>query len=185
MIMMFNCVIQNLLYGLFATCILQVLVPAPHYQVKGELFAVINGSEPGDCIMEGDTLILICRIKDVEGTGATVWTGSDPIFNCPNENSIANRRVHLFHQAFQNPAIPDSRVFCTDNVVGQIVEYNGTHYTSRLTVSTTQQINAGVISCHSYYETEITGQVQISVGGEFNFSTILIQWHKQWGVYKK
>ncbi len=138
-----------------------------------ELFYVINGTEPGDCIVEGVVLTLACTVEDVEGTGATVWTGSDSIFDCPSFNSIADRRVHLIHREYQNPAVSDTRYFCTDKVIGQIIEYNGTHYTSTLTVSTTRQMNAGVISCRSYYETEITGEEPISVGGKFNLTSIL------------
>ena len=147
-----------------------ILLLAPHHQAKGELFYeyIGNGTEPGECIREGVVLTLACTVKDVEGTGATVWTGSDPIFDCPSANSISDRQVYLVHRVFQNPAVPDPKFFCTDNVVGQVVEYNGTHYTSTLAVSTTRQMNAGVISCSSYYETEITGDAQISVGGEFN-----------------
>ncbi len=142
------------------------LLLAPHQAQGEQLFYVINGTEPGDCLREGVVLTLACTVKDVEGTGATLWTGSDPIFDCPNFTSIWDRRVYLIHRVFQNADVP--RFFCTSNVVGQVVEYNGTHYTSTLTVSTTRQMNAGLISCRSYYETEITGEVQISVGGEFN-----------------
>ncbi len=146
---------------------ISLLLIAP-LAAEGELFNLINGTEPGDCTREGVVLTLACTVEDVEGTGATVWTGSDSIFDCPSFNSIVDRRVYLIHREFQNPAVPDPRSFCTDNIVGQIIEYNGTHYTSILTVSTTRQMNAGLISCRSYYETEITGEVQISVGGELN-----------------
>ncbi len=167
---------------------------APH-QAEGELFYVINRTDPGDCIAEGVLLTLACTVEDVEGTGATVWTGSDTIFDCPSANSIVDRQVYLIHREFRNPA---PRFFCTDNTIGQIVEYNGTHYTSTLTVSTTRQMNDGLISCRSYYETEITGQVQISVGGEFNltilynihitrhcsllYCTLQVAWHAYRGV---
>ncbi len=139
------------------------------FALEGFVFAQItlvrNETESG-CIKEGAVLIITCTVQDDAGTGATVWTGNSSIFNCPDFNTIFNQQVYLIHREFDHPTIPNPTVQCTDNVAGIIIEFNGTHYTSKLSVHTTYQMNAGYISCQSYYESEIAGETQILVGGK-------------------
>ncbi len=130
----------------------------------------IVANETDHCLKEGDMLVARCTVEDEAGTGATVWSGSNSVFNCPSVNSILDEQIYLLHGWFNHTTIQNPRVFCTQNIAGEIIEYYSSHYTSILNVSAvTYEMNNGYIFCRSFYEIEAVGEVQLAVGGKESY----------------
>ncbi len=118
-------------------------------------------------MLAGDIVNLPCIVNDTGDQGITSWTGNYSIFDCPDEDSIADRRVYLFHIHFNNSRVVDKPTFCNDRVFGKIISHNGTHYVSVLTVITTPAMNGGLIYCHDLFTPDaFSGEVKLKVGGE-------------------
>ena len=122
---------------------------------------------PGECVLAGDIVNLTCTVYDTGDQGITSWTGNYSIFDCPDEDSIADRRIYLFHIHFNNSRVMDKPTICTDRVFGKIISYNSTHYVSVLTVITTPAMNGGLIFCQDLFTPDaFSGEVKLKVGGE-------------------
>ncbi len=95
-------------------------------------------------IIEGTVVTLNCSVKDRNnGLGATIISGSQAIFDCPNEdNTNENRMLTLQHLDKQF-----ATAVCEPYVSSQIVEVvNGT-YITQITIITTTAMSKESVEC--------------------------------------
>ena len=103
------------------------------------------------CACPGEVLTYFCT---VEGGNATIWSGS--AFDC------AGNSITLTHLSFQNGTSGN----CNDGaIVGQSVNVDGTHYTSKLNVTISNKFNNKNIICSSDHN--IIGKSEIKVPSKY------------------
>ena len=108
------------------------------------------------CVLDGMSVSYDCMVTDPSSPPirSTVWLGS--AFNCP----LASLQITLLHPHFGS-GVSDSCGGLTAMSVG----VSGTEYTSRLTLTATDELNGKTINC-TLSGVVLEGSDTIRVGGE-------------------
>ena len=114
------------------------------------------------CIKEGTTVTLTCMTEGPLEHGATIWSGSPQIFNCPSNNSVSNNQLYLRHLHS-----PEATAKCGEHVSANLHSTNDssrvTVYTSTIYITTTLDMNGGSVMCSTYQNQS----VQLNIEGLF------------------
>ena len=122
---------------------------------------------PSACIVAGTTVKLTCTVYDPQGHGATIWTGSETIFNCPSANSIESDQLFLRHSQTIGMTHPVSHCGCL--ITAELYSMqNSSMFISTISITTTSDMNGGYVRCSDLLHQD-QQQILLTVAGLYNF----------------